>query len=240
MKRKFTLSSIVCFVFAFFFSFCLVGYSFLGLLIGVLGAYFLFMRLTANIIPKTRKVITALAILGIALTAVLYGIVLSDVRGDSDTPCDYVIVLGAGINGEMPSRTLSDRLDRAVDYMNEYPECVAIVSGSQGADEDITEALAMERYLIGRGIQKERIIKEEMARNTHENMIFSREIIEELGGGKVAVISSDYHIYRARRLAENAGLTPVMLSARTELPVLFVNCLLREAFALVKAHLVFM
>ena len=240
MKRKFTLSSIVCFVFAFFFSFCLVGYSFLGLLIGVLGAYFLFMRLTANIIPKTRKVITALAILGIALTAVLCGIVLSDVRGDSDTPCDYVIVLGAGINGEMPSRTLSDRLDRAVDYMNEYPECVAIVSGSQGADEDITEALAMERYLIGRGIQKERIIKEEMARNTHENMIFSREIIEELGGGKVAVISSDYHIYRARRLAENAGLTPVMLSARTELPVLFVNCLLREAFALVKAHLVFM
>ena len=135
---------------------------------------------------------------------------------------------------------LSDRLDRAVDYMNECPECVAIVSGSQGADEDITEALAMERYLIGRGIQKERIIKEEMARNTHENMIFSREIIEELGGGKVAVISSDYHIYRARRLAENAGIPPVMLSARTELPVLFANCLLREAFALVKAHLVFM
>lgn len=240
MKKTFTILSVVCFVFAFFFAFCLIGYSFLGLLIGVLGAYFLFMGFAANKLPKTRKVITALAIIGIAFVAVLSGLVFSDINGDTDAPCDYVIVLGAGINGETPSRTLSDRLDRAIEYMNKYPDCIAIVSGSQGADEDITEALAMERYLVSRGIPNEKIIKEEMARNTHENMVYSKEIVSSLGGGKVAVISSDYHIYRARSLAENAGLSPVMLSARTELPVLFVNCLLREAFALVKAHLVFM
>ena len=157
-----------------------------------------------------------------------------------DTPCDYVIVLGAGIHGETPSRTLSDRLDRTVEYMKKHPGCIAIVSGGQGDDEDITEALAMERYLVSREIDKEQIIKEENSRNTHENMVFSREIIESRGGGSVAIISSDYHIYRARRLAENAGLFPVMLSARTELPILFTNCLFREAFALVKAHLVFM
>ena len=107
-------------------------------------------------------------------------------------------------------------------------------------DEDITEALAMERYLVSRGIDKEQIIKEENSRNTHENMVFSREIIESRGGGSVAIISSDYHLYRARRLAENAGLFPVMIPAETTLPILFVNCTLREAFALVKAHLVFM
>ncbi len=239
-KLTYTVLTVVCFVFAFFFSFCLIGYGFLGLLIAILGAYFLFMRLTVKIIPKTRKVVTVLAILGIALTAMLSGVILSDIKGDADAPCDYIIVLGAGINGETPSRTLSDRLDRTVEYMNKYPDCVAIVSGSQGDDEDITEALAMERYLVSRGIPKERIIKEERARNTHENMVFSSEIIASRGGGSVAVISSDYHIYRARRLCENAGMTPVMLSAKTELPVLFTNCLLREAFALVKAHLVFM
>lgn len=240
MKKTYILLSVVCFVFAFFFSFCLVGYSFLGLLIGVLGAYFFFMGLTVKIIPKTRRAVTFLALLGIALTAVLGGIILSDVRGDADAPCDYVIVLGAGIRGETPSRTLSDRLERTLEYMNKYPDCVAIVSGGQGEDEDITEALAMERYLISHGIEEERIVKEENSRNTHENMVFSREIIEGLGGGRVAVISSDYHIYRARRLAENAGMTPVMLPAKTGLPVLFLNCTLREAFALVKAHLVFM
>ncbi len=239
-KSTFTVLSVVCFVFAFFFSFCLVGYSFLGLLVAVLGAYFLFMGLTAKIIPKTRKVITVLAILGVTLTAALGAIVLSDVKGDADAPCDYVIVLGAGINGETPSRTLSDRLEKAAEYMEKYPDCIAIVSGGQGDDEDITEALAMERCLVSYGITKDRIIKEERARNTHENILFSSAIIEELGGGSVAVISSDYHIYRARRLCENANLTPVMLSAKTELPVLFVNYLLREAFALVKAHLVFM
>ena len=240
MKKTFTVLSVICFVFAFFFIFCLIGYSFLGFLTGVLGAYFLFMGLTANKLPKTRNVITALAVIGILFVAVLSGIILSDVRGDVDAPCDYVIVLGAGIRGETPSRTLADRLERTLEYMNKNPDCVAIVSGGQGEDEDITEALAMERYLISHGVQKDRIIKEEKSRNTHENMIYSREIIEELGGGKVAVISSDYHIYRARSLAENTGMTPVMLSARTELPILFTNCLLREAFALVKAHLVFM
>ena len=240
MKKTYTFLSAFCFLLAFFFIVCLVGYSFLGLLIGVLGAYFLFMRLTVNKLRVLRRVVTVLAVIGVTFTATLFSVVVSDVRGDADVACDYVIVLGAGIRGETPSRTLSDRLDRTVEYMNAHPECIAIVSGGQGDDEDITEALAMERYLISRGIPEARIIKEEKSRNTHENMNFSREIIDSRGGGSVAVISSDYHIYRARRLAENAGLAPVMVSAKTSLPVLFINCTFREAFALVKAYLVFM
>jgi len=165
---------------------------------------------------------------------------MSEIRGDIDPPCDYVVVLGAGIHGETPSMTLVDRLDRAVEYMKRVPGCKVIVSGAQGADEDITEALAMERYLTRRGIDKERIIREEASTNTHENMVFSKRIIDSRGGGSVAVITSDYHVYRARRLADNAGLAPYMLAARTRLPVLFINCVFREAFALVKAYLVFM
>lgn len=239
-KTTYTVLTVICAFFSVFFSFCLVGYSFLGLLIGVLGLYFLFMRLTFRRIPKIRKVVTVLAVLGIALTATLCGVILSDIKGDADAPCDYVVVLGAGIHGETPSATLTDRLEKTVEYMNKYPDCIAIVSGGQGADEDITEALAMERYLVSHGISKNRIIKEEKARNTYENLVFSGEIVSSRGGGNVAVISSDYHIYRSRALAESVGMTPVMLPAKTGLPVLFTNCMLREAFALVKAHLVFM
>ncbi len=240
MKKTFTVLSVICFVFALFFAVCLIGYSFLALLTAVLGGYFLFMAYMPYRFKKFRRCITVLAIIGILLTAVLCGVILSDVRGDADAPCDYVIVLGAGINGETPSLTLQNRLDRTIEYMEKHPESIAIVSGSQGADEDITEARAMERYLLAHGIPAERIIEEEKAENTHENMLYSYDIIKQRGGGSIAVLSSDYHMYRSRRLARNAGFSPVMISAKTSLPVLFLTCFLREAFALVKAHLVFM
>ena len=240
MKKTFTVLSVICFVLAAFFAFCLIGYSFLALLTAVLGGYFLFMAYMPYRFKKFRRCITVLAIIGILLTAVLCGFILSDIKGDADAPCDYVIVLGGGIRGETPSRSLTSRLDRTIEYMEKYPESIAIVSGGQGKDEDITEALAMERYLLSHGIPAERIIKEEKAENTHENMLYSYDIIKQLGGGSIAVLSSDYHMYRSRRLAENAGFSPVMISAKTSLPVLFLTCFLREAFALVKAHLVFM
>ncbi len=240
MKKTFTVLSVICFVVALFFAVCLIGYSFLALLTAVLGGYFLFMAYMPSSFKKIRRTVTALAIIGISLTAILCGVILSDVRGDADAPCDYVIVLGAGLNGETPSLTLQNRLDRTIEYMEKHPESIAIVSGSQGADEDIPEALAMERYLLAHGITDARIIKEDKAENTHENMLYSFDIIEERGRGSIAVISSDYHIYRSRRLAKNAGFSPVMISAKTSLPVLFLTCFLREAFALVKAHLVFM
>ena len=240
MKKTFAILSVICFVLAAFFAFCLIGYSFIALLTAVLGGYFFFMAYMPTSFRKTRTSVTALAITGISFTFIVCGIIISDVKGDADAPCDYVIVLGAGLKGETPSLTLKNRLDRTIDYMEKYPESIAIVSGSQGSDEDISEALAMERYLVSRNIPKERIIIEDQADNTHENMIFSYDIIKERGGGSIAVISSDYHIYRSRRLAENAGFSPVMISAGTSLPVLFLTCFLREAFALVKAHLVFM
>jgi len=95
----------------------------------------------------------------------------------------------------------------------------------------------MERYLISRGIPKDRIIKEEKATDTNENLIYSREIIDSRGGGSTAIVSSDYHIFRTRLLAKKQGLSAVMLSAKSSLPVLRINYAVREGFALVKAKL---
>ena len=50
------------------------------------------------------------------------------------------------------------RLGKAVDANRNY-KAIIIVSGGQGPQEDITEALAMERYLKNKGIPQERIIK---------------------------------------------------------------------------------
>ena len=48
---------------------------------------------------------------------------------------------------------------------------------------------------------------------------------------QVAVISSEYHLYRASLLAEQAGIHMIGVPAKTTLPVLRINYFLREAAA---------
>lgn len=241
MKKLLSVFSVLCFLVSFVFIFCLIGYKFTGFLIFVLGAFLLYLALSIGIRRRAliilRRIVVALAALGIGFTAVMTGIVVRDMSGDMPVACDYVIVLGAGLDKETPSLTLVDRLQRTAEYMNEFPDSIAIVSGSQGSGETITEALAMERYLVSSGIPRERIIKEEKATNTNENLIYSREIIDSRGGGSAAIVSSDYHIFRARLLAQKQGLSAVMLSAKSSLPILRINYAVREGFALVKAKL---
>lgn len=241
MKILLTALFSICFAVAFVFIFCLVGYSFTGFLIFVLGGFFLYLALSIGIKSKKliilRRVICSLASLGILFTLCMTSVVISDMDGDREVACDYVIVLGAGLDGSTPSLTLVDRLKRTAEYMNSFPESVAIVSGGQGHGEDITEAEAMERYLINHGIEASRIIKEGKARNTNENFIYSYDIINERGGGSIAVVSSDYHIFRARLLCKKQGIAATMLSAKSSLPVLRLNYAVREGFALIKARL---
>ena len=233
--------SAILFVLSLFFAFCVVGYRFSALLLFMLSGFFLCLGLFHGTKKRgyiiLRRIIVAFAICEIHFTGCMTGFVLSHMDSDRDIHCDYVIVLGAGLDGDKPSRTLTDRLERTVEYMKKFPESTAIVSGGMGTGETITEALAMERYLISHGIEKHRIIKEEKAENTNENLRFSKAIIDSAGGGSIAVISSDYHIFRAQKLAEAQGIDAVMLAAETSMPVLRINYAMREGFAFIKAKL---
>lgn len=124
---------------------------------------------------------------------------------------DAVIVLGAGIRGEKVSGGLKARLDRAAEYHSENPDAIIVVSGGQGPQEDITEALAMERYLLEKGIPEDKILKEERATSTNENFRFSKELLDEKLGGdySVAFVTTDYHIYRAENIASSEGFEKV-------------------------------
>ena len=242
-KRFFAYLSAIFLIAALLIYIPFISYRFFAKLLLLPGAYFAFMAYASGRGERAfvflRKASTFLAIFGVLATTVLCGVVLTETRGDEPRQCDYVIVLGAGLRKDTPTRALADRLEKAREYLIDNPESIAIVSGGQGKGETVTEAFAMKKYLVSKGIPGSRIIEEEKAENTNENMDFSLEIIKAYGGGSIAVISSDYHIFRARRLAESAGFSPVMISAKTSSSPLFANCIIREALALVKAYLVF-
>ena len=56
---------------------------------------------------------------------------------------DYVIVLGAKVKEEGISKSLKARLDKAIEYSQDNPGTVLILSGGQGPDEPVSEAKAM-------------------------------------------------------------------------------------------------
>lgn len=149
---------------------------------------------------------------------------------------EYLIVLGAGVNGTVPSQTLKNRINAAIDYLRENPDTLVIASGGQGPGEDVTEAQVISDYLLLGGIGPERIIIENESTSTVENIKFSKEFIEN-NDASIVLATSDFHIMRATRIAEMQGLTNV--SGCPAEPGYFtkLNNYVREFFAVVKDKL---
>ena len=157
---------------------------------------------------KNRLIIDVL--LGIGLTVLISFGIFIGAYGGNDT-ADYeeetVIVLGCGIRGEKVSVGLAKRLDKAYEYHTKNPDAVIIVSGGQGPQEDIPEALAMKRYLTEKGVPEERIIMEDKSTSTITNFRNSYAIMQEKGmsTSSVVFVTNGYHVYRSSWYAKNEG-----------------------------------
>jgi len=154
---------------------------------------------------------------------------------------DAIIVLGAGLRGDEPSIILRTRLNAAIEYAQGREGVPIIVSGGLGAGRNITEAQAMFNYLKARGVDENLIWMEGESTSTYENLKFSRRLMEERGmdieNVTVAVVSNEFHLYRARMIAGNAGLDAVGVAAQTPSARLKALYFFREAIALANALL---
>lgn len=148
---------------------------------------------------------------------------------------DAVIVLGKGLDGDKITPDLASRLEVAVEYHQKNPDAVIVVSGGQGKDEKISEALAMERYLVSKGVSADKIIKEDKSTSTYENFEFSAEILSEkfYDDYSLAFITNSFHIYRAERIAKSIGVQATHAGADIEWYTVPTNYM-RELMALVK------
>lgn len=144
---------------------------------------------------------------------------------------DYIIVLGAQVRGRTITDSLKRRLDRAADYLAEFPETKVIVSGGQGPGEEITEADAMAEYLIQRGIAKSRILREQKSSSTRENLRFCRKFAD-VKEERIGIVTNGFHIYRASLIAREEGYGNILAIPAPSNPVYQPNYLTREFFAL--------
>lgn len=162
--------------------------------------------------------------------------VISGMKSSGKKNLDYVVVLGAHVKGDVPSKALELRLKAALKYARENEDTTLILSGGQGFGEEITEAECMENYLTAHGISKKRLVLEEKSTSTKENLKFSDELT---GCSKknTGILSNNFHVYRAVKLAEKLGYEyPCGIAAASD-PVMQVHYVVREVAALIKEKL---
>ena len=203
----------------------------LGIVMILVGVFFKLIK--TLILKPVFKLLSIVITIGLILTVFVSGFLY--IYGNADTATyneDYLVVLGCGLHGTEPSEMLRLRLDKAIEYNEKNPDCKIIVTGGQGSGEDIPEAEAMAIYLVDKGVEESKIIKEFASTSTTENFSFSNDIVKgELETKKVCFITNDFHIYRANSLAKLQNMKFTHLSAKTPLHSV-IPSYLRETLAL--------
>ena len=174
---------------------------------------------------------------------------------------EFCIVLGASVkeDGSL-SPSLKRRLDEAIRFSDRNPATRFVLSGGKGPKEPVTEAEAMGSYLVYNGVPEDRLLLEIQSKNTYENILYSdalisRVLAEEKKGRsraakkapegssfiqaeglpvRVAILSADYHLFRALHLAEKmTGGEYCGIASKSD-PVMFAHFVTRECIAIVK------
>lgn len=228
MKTWIICCAVLC-VLALFFFFCMNGYTYISYTL-LFIAFLITVRHVAGI--PVQRAVAAVTAVGLIYFCFVEFRIISNAHTDADAERDYLIVLGAGVRGEEASLSLQHRLEGAAEYLQAHPASRAILSGGQGKGEDITEAECMRRWLSSAGIDGSRLLLEETSTSTMENLRNSWAIIQAEGGtaDDVAVLSSNYHLYRAKLMAQSLGMHPAGVRGNIGYPIYTLGMFIREAF----------
>ena len=175
-----------------------------------------------------------LIILCLVMFFLILYLVLKYEKSNCEKFCEYVLVLGARILDEdTPCKVLENRLISAIIYLHKFENSKVIVSGGTGIDEPISEGYVMKKYLINHGIDKHRIFVEDLSTNTFENFKNTKQILKDVD--EILIITSKYHLFRSKILAERVGFRKIYLIGSEVNASNRQKNIIREIFAVIKS-----
>lgn len=180
-----------------------------------------------------RKLTLVCVVIGGALFLFVEALITSKCFEKGKDGLDYVIVLGAYLRPTGPSTVLEYRLEKAYEYYCNNPDVIVVCSGGQGPNEHKPEAEGMAEYLMDKGVPQESILIENKSTSTAENLKLSSEFID-IENTSVGVVTNNFHVFRATRIAKKAGYNDVYGIAAKSYPLLQAQNMLREFFGVVK------
>jgi uncharacterized SAM-binding protein YcdF (DUF218 family) len=127
---------------------------------------------------------------------------------------DGVIVLGGGIDLEITAArgqvTLQDSAERfttLIELAHRYPDARLVFTGGEEwlSRVELRMAQAGRRFYQEQGLDVGRITFEGRARNTHENAVFSRDLVRPAPGERWLLVTSASHMPRAVGVFRQTG-----------------------------------
>ena len=214
-------------------------------IIGLFGSqtiYFITSKLLLNTEKKFIKY--ALNICINATLSYLYTLIIAtlycNIRAATHIPTydkDFIIILGSKINKDGTlTPLLKGRTDKAIEFGKKQYETtkkkiIYIPSGGKGNDEITSEAAAIKKYLIEKGIKEKQIIIEDKSTTTNENLHFSKNKIDEINkDAKISFSTTNYHVFRSGVIANNQGIECEGMGSKTKW-YFYTNALIREFVA---------
>ncbi|MEV6274846.1 YdcF family protein [Nocardia sp. NPDC051832] len=165
------------------------------------------------------SVLTAAGYVGFLLVAfLLYSFVYGRVGYQPGMAA--IVVHGSGLIGDRVPPLLASRLDRALRVYRAEAAAgrhpLLVPSGGKGSDEAVSEAAAMARYLVERGVPAEALLLEDRSTTTRENLQCTRELLDARGvAGPMVLVTSNFHILRTAILARQLGLDAEVVGSPT-------------------------
>ena len=159
------------------------------------------------------RLIGWLLALGALVYAGLFGyLILKEYTLPKPGPYTAIIVMGAQVNPDgTPSVQLEWRLSKALDAYQQNRTPI-VVTGAKGLDEPATEASVMKQWLVDRGVRGQDVLMDETSFNTWENIENARRLLPQ-DTRDVLIVTSDYHLPRALKMANDQGLSATGLGS---------------------------
>ena len=228
-------------------------FNYIWFIVGALLLIFSFLFSGSAGLPSVVKWILGIIILAVLVNFGIYVYRVADYAfREPPENADWLIVLGAKVNGDQPSTEFSARIEKAAEYAaprvgveiinkSSFDHGLRIITtGGRGEDEGAAEGFVSARELNAHGIPWIRLLIEDKSTTTVENLEFAKEIILANGGSmqdKVLIVSSGFHLYRVSKLAAAAGYYNAEYLGATGLKVLVPHYVVREYAANIKERL---
>lgn len=223
-------------------------WSFLGLLVIFCGVFRIKKNKSLwNIFGKNLKIgILSFIFVGFVIFFVNLCFILNPVILPEEDSVDYVILLGGGIdkNGQLPE-LVQNRVKKTEEYLNKHLNSICVVTGGTLHFSPYAEAPAIKTALITAGIAENRILLEDKALDTIQNLKYSCAIlaqnqncsVEEILNSSVAIVTNRFHLARAQRIAKRLGYKNVSGICAKDYWLKILNSYTREILAYVKLNI---
>src|SRR5215471_19513308 len=139
--------------------------------------------------------------------AYIYGQIRDWAVRDEAHPAEAIVVLGAAQYNGRPSPVLKARLDHAYELYRQGYAPTIITTGSYGPDLNFSEAQVSTKYLVQRGVNVTNIITEQGSGTTYDTIQAASELLKAKGWMTALVVSDGFHLYRAKRMFSDNGIT---------------------------------